>query len=256
MEQIFDLVIIGGGPAGYEAALEAAKYRMKTVLIEKDKIGGTCLNRGCIPTKTLLHSCELYAQMKKCSAFGIHSDEVRCSMEEIQERKDCLNRGCIPTKTLLHSCELYAQMKKCSAFGIHSDEVRCSMEEIQERKDEVLGTLRDGILSLMKKNKITVYSGCGRLLDANHVQVCSENELDPDVVLETKNILIASGSVPAMPPIPGIHLPNVLTSDELLDKKDVFASLTIIGGGVIGMEFAAIYSALGNCSIKRMYLRA
>lgn len=198
MEQIFDLVIIGGGPAGYEAALEAAKYRMKTALIEKDKIGGTCLNRGCIPTKTLLHSCDLYAQMKKCSAFGIHSDEVRCSMEEIQERKE-----------------------------------------------EVLGTLRDGILSLMKKNKITVYSGCGRLLDANHVQVCAENEQDPNVVLEAKNILIASGSVPAMPPIPGIHLPNVLTSDELLDKKDVFASLTIIGGGVIGMEFAAIYSALG-----------
>lgn len=198
MEQIFDLVIIGGGPAGYEAALEAAKYRMKTALIEKDKIGGTCLNRGCIPTKTLLHSCELYAQMKKCSAFGIHSD------------------------------------------GIH-----CSMEEIQERKDEVLGTLRDGILSLMKKNKITVYSGYGKILDADHVQVCAENETDSKVVLEARKILIASGSVPSVPPIPGIHLPNVLTSDELLDKKDVFESLTVIGGGVIGMEFAAIYSALG-----------
>lgn len=198
MEQRFDLVIIGGGPAGYEAALEAAKYKMKTALIEKDEIGGTCLNRGCIPTKTLLHSCELYAQMKKSSVFGVHGDEIRYSMEEIQGRKD-----------------------------------------------EVLGTLRDGIRALMKKNRITVYDGRGRILDANHVEVCAEEAMAPEVVLETRRILIASGSVPAVPPIPGIRLPNVLTSDELLDKKDVFPALTIIGGGVIGMEFAAIYSALG-----------
>lgn len=207
MEQIFDLVIIGGGPAGYEAALEAVKHGMKTALVEKSEIGGTCLNRGCIPTKTMLHSCELYAQMKKSGAFGVHGDGIRYSMEEIQERKN-----------------------------------------------EVLGTLRGGILSLMKKNKITVYNGHGRILDADRVEVCEGSPADfgteqdcpnDSVVLETRKILIASGSVPAMPPISGITLPNVLTSDELLDKKDVFPSLTIIGGGVIGMEFAAIYSALG-----------
>lgn len=234
MEQIFDLVIIGGGPAGYEAAVEAAKYKMKTALIEKGEIGGTCLNRGCIPTKTLLHSSGLYAQMKKSSIFGVHSGALQYSMEGMQERKN-----------------------------------------------EVIGTLRDGILSLMKKNKITVYSGRGMILDTNHVEVfteeaaesdtdhvqigvkadtnadrqnsvkadtnadCVQNGTENRVVLEARRILIASGSVPALPPIAGVTLPNVLTSDGLLDKKDVFSSITIIGGGVIGMEFAAIYSALG-----------
>ena len=189
-----DLVVIGGGPAGYEAVLEAAKCGMKAAIIEKDHLGGTCLNRGCVPTKTILHSVELYAEVKKCEHFGIHAQDVSYNMEEIQNRKN-----------------------------------------------DVLTQLRNGIQSLMKKNKLTVYQGTGMILDKNHVQVSGEN----GEILETEHILIATGSVPAVPPIPGIKLPNVLTSDEMLDKKDTFPNLTIIGGGVIGMEFAAIYSALG-----------
>lgn len=194
MEHKFDLVIIGGGPAGYESAIEAAKYGMKTALVEKDELGGTCLNRGCIPTKTILHSVDLYAEIKKCSNLGIQAADVSYDMEAIQNRKT-----------------------------------------------EVLEQLRKGIQSLMKKHKVTVIKGEGSIQDAHHVQVVGEES----VVLETEKILIAAGSVPAVPPIPGIDLPNVVTSDELLDKKEVFESLTIIGGGVIGMEFAAIYSALG-----------
>lgn len=191
METKFDLVIIGGGPAGYEAAIEAAKYGLKTALIEKRELGGTCLNRGCIPTKTILHSADLYSEMRKSSRLGVHAD------------------------------------------GLSYD-----MAEIQQRKEAVLTQLRSGIEALMKKNKITVVQAAGTILDATHVQA-------GETVLETTHILIASGSVPAVPPIPGIQLPNVLTSDEMLEQKTVFPSLTIIGGGVIGMEFAAIYSSLG-----------
>lgn len=194
MENKFDLVIIGGGPAGYEAAIEAAKCGQKTALVEKRELGGTCLNRGCIPTKTILHSVDLYAELQKSEHFGIHAEQISYNMEEIQNRKK-----------------------------------------------EVLEQLRSGIQSLMKKNKVTVFPGTGTILDAHRVQISG----DETVVVETEHILIATGSVPAVPPIPGIQLPNVLTSDEMLEKKDVFPSLTIIGGGVIGMEFAAIYSALG-----------
>ncbi len=190
----FNVIIIGGGPAGYEAAIEAAKKGMKTALLESRELGGTCLNRGCIPTKTILHSVDFYAEMKKSAEIGVHAGEVTYNMEEIQNRKA-----------------------------------------------DVLDQLRSGIQALMKKNKVSVFQGKGTILDATHVQVAGEET----GVLETDNILIATGSVPSVPPIPGVQLPNVLTSDEMLDKKDVFPSLTIIGGGVIGMEFAAIYSELG-----------
>lgn len=194
MDNGYNVVIIGGGPAGYEAAIESAKLGMKTALIEARELGGTCLNRGCIPTKTILHSVDLYAEMKKSSEIGIHSGDVTYNMEEIQNRKE-----------------------------------------------EILTTLRTGIQGLMKKNRVTVFQGKGTILDANHVQVTGEET----VVLEAENILIATGSVPSVPPIPGVELHDVLTSDEMLDKKEVYPSLTIIGGGVIGMEFAAIYSELG-----------
>ena len=194
MAEKFDLVIIGAGPAGYIAAEESAKKGMKTALIENRELGGTCLNRGCIPTKTILHSVELYAEMKNCEALGIHVDGLSCDMAEIQNRKEA-----------------------------------------------VLEQLRGGIASLMKKSKVSVYQGTGTILYPHKVQVSGEIE----ETLETEYILIATGSVPALLPIPGIDLENVMTSDELLNEKQVFPRLTIIGGGVIGMEFASIYASLG-----------
>lgn len=194
MAEKFDFVIIGAGPAGYIAAEESAKKGMKTALIENRELGGTCLNRGCIPTKTILHSVELYAEMKNCEALGIHVDGLSCDMAEIQNRKEA-----------------------------------------------VLEQLRGGIASLMKKSKVSVYQGTGTILDPHKVQVSGEIE----ETLETEYILIATGSVPALLPIPGIDLENVMTSDELLNEKQVFPRLTIIGGGVIGMEFASIYASLG-----------
>lgn len=194
MADTFDLVVIGAGPGGYVAAIESAKKGMKTALVENRELGGTCLNRGCIPTKTIMHSTELFAELKACEHLGIHVGEASYNMEEIQERKE-----------------------------------------------EVLDQLRSGIAMLMKKNKISVYEGTGSITSPHEVTVQGEET----TVLAAEKILIATGSVPAMPPIPGADLPNVVNSDALLNRKKVYQRLAIIGGGVIGMEFASIYSALG-----------
>lgn len=198
MADRWNLVVIGAGPGGYEAAIEGAKKGMKVALVENRELGGTCLNRGCIPTKTILHTAELYHELKSGPSIGLMTDEAAVDM------------------------------------GV-----------LQQRKEEVLTQLRAGIATLMKSNKIAVYHGTGTILDRNRVKVnlIGEGEC---VELETDHILIATGSVPACPPIPGADLPGVLTSDGLLDKKDMFQNLIIIGGGVIGMEFASVYSSLGH----------
>ena len=232
MADKFDLVVIGAGPGGYEAAVEGVQKGMKVALVENRELGGTCLNRGCIPTKTILHTAELYHELQSGPSIGLTAREPVVDMEMVQKRKD-----------------------------------------------EVLEQLRKGIASLMKTNKISVYCGTGTILDREHVKVAPAEEKSGEkaeekaeenaeekaegkaggnseeqsggqkqdqVVLETSHILIATGSVPACPPIPGSSLPGVVTSDGLLDKKDMFEHLIIIGGGVIGMEFASVYSSLGH----------
>ncbi len=212
MADKFDLVVIGAGPGGYEAAIEGVQKGMKVALVENRELGGTCLNRGCIPAKTILHTAELYHDLQSGPSIGLTAREPVIDMEMVQKRKD-----------------------------------------------EVLEQLRKGIASLMKTNRISVFYGTGTILDREHVKVALSGEKtgekaeeQPDgqkqdqVVLETGHILIATGSVPACPPIPGSSLPGVVTSDGLLDKKDLFEHLIIIGGGVIGMEFASVYSSLGH----------
>lgn len=197
MENHYDLVIIGGGPGGYEAALEAVGKGLSVALVEKEALGGTCLNHGCIPTKTLMHATELYREMGHCEELGIQIDSL--------------------------------------FYDIGA---------MQKRKTEVLDQLRTGIEGLMKKHKITVLEGTGTITGNHQIQVtlCTGDREE----LLADNILIATGSSTFVPPIPGTDFPNVVTSDELLDKgDDVYDHLIIIGGGVIGMEFACIYSALG-----------
>lgn len=194
MNKKYDLVVIGAGPGGYVSAAAAAKKGMKTAIIENRQLGGTCLNRGCIPTKTIMHSSELYSSIKQCDEAGL-------------------------------SCT----------------DVSFDMEEIQNHKSEVLETLRTGIAGMMKKNKVDVFYGTGTILSPNTVGVSGEEEC----VLETGNILIATGSKPMIPPIPGVDLPGVVNSDDLLDSKEVPERIVIIGGGVIGMEFAAVYRSFG-----------
>jgi len=189
----YDLIVIGGGPGGYVAAIRASQLGMKTALVEKDALGGTCLNRGCIPTKTLMHAANVYREAGESAALGLHFGE------------------------------------RSYNFG-----------EIHQRKNDVIGQLRDGIAQLLKANQVDVYAGKGTILDSNNVQVGAET-------LNGKNILIAAGSVPAVPPIKGADLEGVVTSDAILDGSGLDCErLLIVGGGVIGVEMASIYAALGK----------
>lgn len=196
MSQQYDLVVIGAGPGGYEAALAAAAKGMHTALVEKGKLGGTCLNCGCIPTKTLLHTAEAYREAASEGAPGL------------------------------------------SVSGISLD-----MPALQRRKDRVCAELRDGIAGLLAKAKVDVYQAAGRILDAGKVLLETG---DGDQVLTCEKILIATGSKPSVIPIPGLDLPGVVDSEALLAKEELFDQLVIVGGGVIGMEFASIYSDFGR----------
>ena len=186
----FDLIVVGGGPGGYEAALHAAKCGLKTALVEKDFVGGTCLNRGCIPTKALLHASSVYEEAKNGASVGV------------------------------------------------SAQPSYDLSAIYAYKQQVVEKLRSGVEGLLKSAKVTVIPGVGTLTAEHTVTV-------GDAVCTAENILLATGSVPARPPIPGLDLPGVLTSDELLSGVAPFRSIVIIGGGVIGMEFATFFNDLG-----------
>lgn len=216
MENRYDLAVIGAGPGGYVAAIKAAKLGLRTVIIENREIGGTCLNRGCIPTKTLMHSSHLYQEAKSFETAGIHFE------------------------------------------GISFD-----MDRIQDRKEEVVTKIRQGIISLLQANGVTVLQGTATILKENHIQFlpvphqeiqegaeCGLNpEKEPVNDIAAEHILIATGSKPVIPKIEGSKLANVITSDELLSKRTLYKKLLIIGGGVIGVEFASIYSDLG-CEVE------
>ena len=194
----YQLIVIGAGPGGYEAANRAAQLGLTTALIERREVGGTCLNRGCIPTKAMLHSAQLY---REAANFEL--------------------------------------------FGLHTENTSFDWAKVHQRKSDVVVKLRTGIEQLIKANKIDFFNNSASILCKNDVQ------LDQGEVIRGENILIATGSVPARPPIPGLDLPNVVTSDELLDdphftQADSLAKeILIIGGGVIGVEFASVFSSFG-----------
>lgn len=196
MAQEFDLIVIGAGPGGYPAALRAAEGGRRVAVIEKDELGGTCLNRGCIPTKTLLHASGLYRRLQEAQAEGLSVSEA------------------------------------------HVD-----MARLQERRLEVISSLREGIAVQFQKKGVTLFTGTGRILEKEKVLVTTGKE---EILLTAPRILIAAGAKTAVPPIPGIDLPGVEDSAGLLARQEPYDSLIIIGGGVIGMEFASFYSDLGK----------
>lgn len=190
------LIVIGSGPGGYEAALRAAELGIKTALVEKRDIGGTCLNRGCIPTKALLHASEFAVQTRQAARYGIPM-----------------------TVGPIDAGKLFAE------------------------KNAISATLRQGVEGLLEQAEVTVYRGVGTVQQGGIVNVTGENGT---VTLTAEHILLATGAVPAKPPIPGLDLKGVVTSDELLEGDDhIYGSLVIIGGGVIGVELATCYSDLG-----------
>lgn len=192
----FDIVVVGGGPGGYVAAIRAAQLGCNVALVEKDKVGGTCLNRGCIPTKALYYSA----------------------------------------KTLLAA-------RHAPEFGVNVGDVSFDMSRAVERKDGVVSKLVGGVEQLLKGNKVDLIPGTGYVEGPGKVRVTSGGETE---VLGSKNIILATGSEPAMIPAFNIDKENVITSTEALDLKKVPESILIIGGGVMGCEFATIFSAFGS----------
>ncbi len=185
----FDLIIIGAGPGGYEMAAEAAQAGLTVGIVERDQMGGTCLNRGCIPTKALCRNAEVLGNLKEAALWGIQSEGF--------------------------------------AFDFGA---------AMARKDEVVTQLRDGVKQLMQSPGITAIEGEARFVDTHTIEVGGERH-------DAKNIVIATGSAPKGLPIPGAEL--AMTSDDILSMTELPKSLCIVGGGVIGMEFAAIFNTYG-----------
>lgn len=198
MEQQYDLLIIGAGPGGYVAAKKAAKLGMSVAVIDKRAIGGTCINRGCIPTKALIHAASLYREMKECDRFGLSAKEVNFDLQKIYEYKDLSA----------------AEMKK----------------EL-EREFKQLG--------------IQFIKGKAAIQNDRRVRVVSEE--GDTAYYKGKYILIAAGAKANKVDLPGIDLPGVMTSEELLTANESqYKKLLILGGGVIGLELATVFNALGT----------
>lgn len=188
----YDVIIVGSGPGGYTSAIRAAQLGKKVAIVEKEKIGGSCLNVGCIPSKTLLN-------------FG----------------------------------KILEDMKKVKQWGIKTDNIIIDFEELMQRKDEVVQTLSAGIESLLKKNKIAFYQGEAKITDDLIVII-------GDQKLKGKDILLATGSKPFIPPIKGLETIDFMTTDTFFNIKELPKSLSIIGGGVISVELATVMAALGT----------
>ncbi len=194
MSEVPRILIIGGGVAGYPAAIRASRMGAEVTLIERDAIGGTCLNWGCIPTKALLQSASVVRTMKSADLFGI-----RCHGYDVD-------------------------------FGA-----------VMKRKDSVVSRLTRGVGALLKAGKINVVQGTATFVDSKTVQV---NETG--VKIRADAILIATGSKPGSIPVEGIDGPDVLDSKQVLSLTSLPASVVVIGGGVIGVEFAQFLAAMGT----------
>lgn len=191
-----DLVIIGGGPAGYVAAIKAAQLGLDTTLIEKDRLGGVCMNSGCIPTKALVSSAETLQTIRKAKEFGI---EVR--------------------------------------------DYSVNFPFIMKRKDMIANRLSSGVEQLMKLNQVKVIKGEARIPEAGLVEILFAN--GSNETLAAKNIIIATGSKEFFPPISGINNEGIITVDDALSLEQLPSKIIIVGGGVVGIEWACIFNALG-----------
>ena len=196
-EEEFDIVVIGGGPGGYATALYGAAAGLSVAIVERDKVGGTCLHRGCIPAKEFLETAAVH-------------------------------------RTVVGSHE----------FGIDVSDVSVDFSVSQDRKNAVVDKLWKGLAGLLKGRKVTTYIGTGTLLADHRVEVLDGD--DAGTVIVGRNVVLAAGSVPHV--LPGFEVDGrwVMTSDEFLDLKELPASVAVIGGGVIGCEFASLLSDLGT----------
>ncbi|MFZ3577126.1 dihydrolipoyl dehydrogenase [Virgibacillus sp. DJP39] len=204
MAKEYDLVILGGGTGGYVAAIRASQLGMQVAIVEKGDLGGTCLHRGCIPSKALLRSAEVFRQTKEASQYGIDTNDTTLNFTKVQERKD-----------------------------------------------KIVNTLHQGVQGLMKKGKIDVFEGFGRILGPSifspmpgTISIEYANG-DENTMIVPKNVLIATGSRPKS--LPGLEIDGkyVMTSDEALHMEELPNSIIIVGGGVIGIEWASMLADFG-----------
>lgn len=269
MNRHYDLVVIGSGPGGYVAAIQAAKLGMKTAIIENREIGGTCLNRGCIPTKTLMHSAQMYREAKNFKEAGIYFEGLSYDLERIQERKDNvvdkMRQGIISLLKANGVDILYGTGKIIARGKVLLQKDTLKMEEENRKKEqkeqkqlkernldqEKAQIPKDEHGQILKEDKerILYVEKEQKLERENEQKPEEEKEQKLEEVIETDKILIATGSSPIIPPIQGFHSPKVVTSDELLSNSLKFQKLLIIGGGVIGIEFASLYADLG-CEVE------
>jgi dihydrolipoyl dehydrogenase len=195
----YDVIVIGGGPGGYVAAIKAAQLGAKVAVVEDGNLGGVCLNWGCIPTKTLLRTAKLFKDMKNSQEFGI--------------------------------------------TGIKDTDVNVDWDKMIARKNDVVGKLVSGIGMLFKKNKIDLYDGWGTVKSKTEVEVNGET-------ITGKNLIIATGATENMPSIPGleetIKTGKVLNSKKTFELEEIPKDLIVIGGGVIAVEFATLFNAIGS----------
>ncbi len=188
----YDLSIIGAGWAGFTAATQAAQLGLKVVLIEKRSIGGTCLNYGCIPTKSLIQSAKIYSLSKKSSRFGISPERININFNEIQNRKE-----------------------------------------------KIIGQLQTAMQSTLKNKNITYINAQAKIESNTEVSIGKDS-------IKSKHILIATGSRPMELPALRFDGKKILSSNEILDLREIPRSILIVGGGVIGCEFASLFNILGS----------
>lgn len=199
---MYDLIVVGAGPGGYHAAIYAAQHGLKTALIEKSRMGGVCLQEGCIPTKSLIHSAEV-----------------------------------------LRTC------REASIYGIDVSSIQVNWDNVQKRKEAVVEQLTKGLEQLMAANGVEVFQGTAlftRSLAGNTKEISVKLNTGEQTILTGSNIILATGSVPTVPPIPGCDLPGVIGSREALELTSVPGKLLVVGGGIIGLEFACLFRAFGS----------
>ena len=195
----YDVIVLGAGPGGYVAAIKAAQNNLKVAIVEKEAIGGVCLNWGCIPTKSLLKSAKVYQEFMNAKDYGI----------------DVVDKS----------------------------QITPNWSNIVKRKDRIVKRLTGGVKMLLEKNKVDIFTGEGEIISNYEILINDEK-------IKAKNIIISTGASPILPPIEGLeeaYKKNFLmTSKEILDIDNIPEELVIIGGGVIGLEFATIFNAFNT----------
>lgn len=207
------LIIIGAGPGGYETALLAAKRGVEVVLIESGPVGGTCLNEGCIPTKAFCKNAEVVESLRNAEAFGVRGLSYDLDFSAVTVRKNSV-----------------------------VEQLRAGVEGLLGHK---LITLVRGKASFKDAHTVTVTPSTSSVIPSSSSVIPSKVEESTPAEYKADRIIIATGSVSASLPIPGADLPGLLTSKEILDIQEVPRSLCVVGGGVIGLEFASIFSSFG-----------